>query len=212
MFILNRTIPGALAVLAAVLLVAGCSRAPLTAPETLDNAPPDVAAPPPPSRLSTPTDPAAQSLSADSLLPVLDWQLVKSALVLPDVDAAVSGSHYTLRFAKGSLEKAETITIQEYDANVLDVEFGPSGTKFDTPVMLTIDFAGTPADPRTAYADQSAPVLWWLNESTNHWEEVPGGVTDWAHLRYVVPLQHFSRYVLGGKAGWKQSPRTEGDD
>jgi hypothetical protein len=32
------------------------------------------------------------------------------------------------------------------------------------------------------------------------------------HLRYVVPLQHFSRYVLGGKAGWKQSPRTEGDD
>jgi hypothetical protein len=212
MFIPNRTISNALTVLAAVLVVAGCSRAPLTAPETPDGAPSDAVAPPPPSRLSTPTDPADLSLSPDSLLPVLDWQLIKSVFVLPDVDAAVTCSHYSLRFAKGSLAKAETITIKEYDSNVLDVEFGPSGTKFDTPVMLSIDFAGTPADPRTAYADQSEPVLWWLNETTNRWEAVPGGFTDWAHMKYVVPLEHFSRYVLGGKAGWKQSPRTENDD
>ena len=212
MFNPNRTIPGALAVLAVVLVAAGCSRAPLTAPLTPDSAAPGVVAPPPPSRLSIPTDPLSADLPLDTLVSAPDWQLIQSLPVLAGVDMQVTGSRYTLRFAKGSLEKSETITIKEYDPNVLDVEFGPSGTRFGTPVELSIDFAGTPADPRTVHADQSDPVLYWLNESTNRWEEVPGGVTDWVNMRYVVHLEHFSRYVLGGKAGWRQTPRTESDD
>jgi len=54
-------------------------------------------------------------------------------------------------------------------------------------------------------------VLYWLDDRTNHWEEVPGGRTDWARKKYIVPLQHFSRYVLGGKAGWKQGPPPRED-
>ena len=212
MFNPNRTIPGALATLAAVFVVAGCSRVPLTAPLTPGSAPPGVVAPAPPSRLAKPSDQVVATQPLDSLAASLDWQVIRSALVLPGVETQLAASHYTLRFAKGSLSKLETITIKEYDSNVLDVEFGPSGTRFDTPVELSIDFAGTPADPRTAYADQSEPVLWYLNETTNHWEAVPGGVTDWVHMKFVVRLEHFSRYVLGGKAGWKQSPRTENDD
>lgn len=211
MFVPNRAVPGALAVLAAVLLAAGCSRAPLTAPVVEGGRPPAAVAPAPPSLLATPVDPSNGTLAQDSLAAPV-WQLIQSVPVLQGVAMQVSASHYTLRFAKGSLTSSALITIQEYDPNVLDVEFGPSGTKFATPVMLTIDFAGTPADPRTVYADQSEPVLYWLNETTNRWEAVPGGVTDWQHMKYVVPLEHFSRYVLGGKAGWKQSPRTENDD
>ncbi len=211
MFTPSRTIPGALAVLAAVLLAAGCSPAPPTAPPAEGGAASGAVAPPPPSLLSKPADPSNDTLAQDSLATPV-WQQIQSVPVLQGVDMLVSASHYTLRFAKGSLTSSAIITINEYDPNVLDVEFGPSGTKFATPVMLTIDFAGTPADPRTVYADQSEPVLYWLNETTNRWEAVPGGVTDWAHMKYVVPLEHFSHYVLGGKAGWKQSPRTENDD
>lgn len=212
MFSPNRTIPGTLAALAALLVAAGCSRAPLTAPLTPEIAPAGVRAPAPPSRLSTPAGQVVVTQPGDTLEAPPDWQVIQSVPVLAGVDTLVSGSRYTLRFAKGSLQKSEIITIREYDRNVLDVEFGPSGTKFDTPVELSIDFAGTPADPRTAYADASEPVLYWLNETTNHWEPVPGGVTDWAHMRFVVRLEHFSRYVLGGKAGWKQTPYTESAD
>ena len=205
----NRTTPGSLAALIALLVVAGCSRAPLTAPETPGVAPTSVVAPAPPSRLTIPTGQVAVTQPHDTLEAPPDWQLIQSVPVVQGVDAQVSGSHYTLRFAKGSLQKSEIITIKEYDSNVLDVEFGPSGTRFDTPVELSIDFAGTPADPRTAYADASEPVLYYLNETTNHWEAVQGGVTDWVNMKFYVRLAHFSRYALGGKAGWRQTPRTE---
>ena len=198
--------------LAIVFNLAGCSQAPLTAPLSPGIAPPGVTAPAPPSRLSVPTGNLGPIVQADSTAVPPPWQLIRSVPVVPGVDMLVTGSHYELRFAKGSLSKSELITIKEYDPNVLDVQFGPHGTRFVTPVELSIDFAGTAADPRSVNADNSEPVLWYLNETTNHWEEVQGGTTDWVHMKYIVHLEHFSRYVLGGKAGWKHSPNTENDN
>ncbi len=209
----NRILPGTFVVLAMLSVLPGCSTAPLTAPPATPTiAPPGLVAPAPPSRLSVPNGLLGTTTLLDSTVAALNWQLVKSVPVPAGVDTVVTGSHYALRFSKGSLDKLQIITIQEYDPGVLDVKFGPHGTRFGTPVMLSIDFAGTKSDPRTGYADASEPVLWYLNEITNHWEEVPGGTTDWVHLKYIVPLEHFSRYVLGGKAGWKHTPSTESDD
>ena len=193
-----------LALMAVLLVLPGCARSVLTAPPaaTFSAPVPDLAAPPPPSRLSVPTT------GLDTLPQVLDWKDLAVVLVLKGVDQDVRGGRYTLHFSKGSLSSDELVSIRDHDSGVLDVQFGPHGTRFVTPVELVIDFAGTKADPLTDYADASEPVLYYLNETTNSWEEVPG-TTDWVHLKHIVRLEHFSRYVLGGKAGWKQSPRTE---
>lgn len=212
MSIPNRTVPGALSALVVLCVVTGCSQAPITAPLPSGIAPPGVVAPPPPSRLAAPSGLIGTLLPQDTTVTQPLWQLIQSVPVLPGLETLVTGGRYSLRFAKGSLDQLQIITITDYDPNVLDVQFGPHGTRFVTPVELTIDFSGTAADPRTPYTDQSDPVLWYLNETTNRWEEVPGGVTDWVRMKYVVHLEHFSRYVLGGKAGWKQSPRTEDDN
>jgi hypothetical protein len=111
-------------------------------------------------------------------------------------------------FGKKSVEDITLVSIKQYDADVVDVTFGPHGIKFGEPVMLSIDFTGTEADPKAEKWDGREPVLFWLNEDTMRWEEVPGR-TDWEKCRHVVQLEHFSRYVLGGKAGWKGQPARE---
>jgi hypothetical protein len=73
------------------------------------------------------------------------------------------------------------------------------------PVTLTVDFSNTTSDPGATHFDGREPVLYWLNDRTNAWQEVPGRV-DWTHKKLIVQLPHFSRYVVGGKAGWKHDP------
>ena len=131
-------------------------------------------------------------------------------LVLKDQSAVVTGHRWTLQFAKGSLLSDALITIQDYDPNVLDVQFGPSGTKFPVPVTLTVDFSNTAADPGVAHSDGREPVLYWLNDQTGDWVEMPGRV-DWASKHLIVQLPHFSRYVVGTKAGWKSTPPRDND-
>src|SRR5262245_45379220 len=193
--------------LAGLLLLAGCSRTLLTAPGSATEpgvvvepaaSAAVVVAPPPPSLLGSVLSPV------DSLI---NWVPVVQKLVRRDEDVVVTGHRWSLHFEKGSLDSDQTITIKDYDANVLDVQFGPHGTKFPVPVTLSIDFSNTDADPGLALSSETPqPVLYWLNERTNKWEEVPGQ-TDWANKRHVVRLEHFSRYVLGGKAGWKHQPQ-----
>jgi len=187
--------------LALAALLARCGRLP-TAPAATPVAPVQ-AAPDPPSRLR---------IGSTNLTTVLDpvlnvtWKLICSAFVVKGTSATMIASHYTLQFAPGSLSQSATITMQEYDSTVLDVQFGPHGTQFGTPVLLTIDFSNTACDPGVMTGGTPEPVLWYLNETTNTWEQVPDGVTDWKNRTYTVPLHHFSRYVLGGKAGWKEGP------
>ena len=202
----NRNLLHGLTLLLMSFALTSCSRQAAMAPDTSDapalTAP--AAVPAPPSMLTL--------VNTDTLVApapkVLDWRVVTSVLVLAGSDQTVAGGRYSLDFRKSSLEKSEQITIQTYDANVLDVQFGPHGTQFKTPVRLSISFAGTAADPGSRIADGSKPVLWYLDETKNQWVEVPGTV-DWATKHYVVYLEHFSRYVLGGKAGWKRPPQRE---
>lgn len=201
-----------MAVLAAVLALTGCARSIHT---TLDPVEEPIAVRVPPQNgnpgaaeagllgLSVPLP------SADSLLNAVVWYPVTSLLVLKDTDTIVSGSRYHLHFSKGSLAADENITIQEYDSNAVDVTLGPHGIKFGTPVELSIDFSGTKLDPSVVSDQTIEPVLYYWNETKYAWEEVPGK-TDWVNRRHIVYLEHFSRYALGGKAGWRQTPsRTD---
>ena len=190
-------------VLAGAVLLAGCSRSFLTAPApgaAGSTAERDVSQVPPPANLL-----GGVINGADKLL---SWVTVVQTLVLESQPAVVTGHRWTLQFAKGSLTADALVTIQDYDPNVLDVQFGPSGTRFTVPVTLTVDFSNTAADPGAAQFDGREPVLYWLNDQTGAWVEMPGRV-DWEQKKLIVQLPHFSRYVVGGKAGWKGAPNRD---
>jgi hypothetical protein len=194
-------------VLAGALLLAGCSRSLLTAPASgTAAAERDVA------QVAPPANHLGGVIGGvvDGVTKLLNWVTVTQTLVPKNQAAVVTGHRWSLQFAKGSLLADALVTIQDYDPDVLDVQFGPSGTKFPVPVTLTVDFSNTAADPGSASYDGRAPVLYWLNDQTNTWVEMPGRV-DWAGKKLIVQLPHFSRYVVGGKAGWKQAPNRDDD-
>ena len=219
MHVSARSLTRVIAVLAAALIMDSCSRSIFTAPDSLS--PETVTVP----RLQTAfpgatqnaPPPAGQLTIASGSIPIvngakklLNWVQVCDVLVRKDADTVFTASHYELHFAKGSLANDTRVTIKEYDPNVLDVQFGPDGTQFGVPVELSVDFRGTAADPGSALYDEREPVLYWLDESTNQWVEVPSR-TDWVNRRLNAELQHFSRYMVGGKAGWGPTP-SRGDN
>jgi hypothetical protein len=208
-----RTIVWTAFALLTLAALTGCSRAPLmaTADSGLLTQSERDGAPAPAGVIETVTDstrlaPAPRPGAGD----VVSWTLVTAMPVRAGEDCTVTGGRYSLAFTKNSLERDEQITIQQYDANVLDVQFGPHGTRFKTPVELRIDFAGTHADPGRDQSPEREPVFWYLDETVNRWVVIPS-VTDWENKWIIVRLEHFSRYAVGGKAGWKQQPRTESD-
>lgn len=191
-----------LAALALLVALTGCSRMLSTSPDS-------TTAPIAGSGKSGAGDAGVISVpplpSADSLLRNVVWYPVKSLLVTQGTDVVVSGSRYRLHFFKNSLDADQLITIQEYDANRADVTFGPHGIKFVTPVELTVDFSGTTYDVAPTRDDVAEPALFYWNEDTQRWEELAGKV-DWSRRTVTVYLEHFSRYALGSKAGWKHQP------
>lgn len=199
-----------------VFAAAGCSRRLLTAPEpepsaaTGDARPAPPPAPAPPSSRLTGPSIHALGIELPPILPALAtaWRVVTAELVRAGEVTKVTGARYELHFAQGSLEQDALITIRDYDPDILDVELGPHGIAFGEPVVLSIDFSGTAADPASAWHDHRQPAVYWLNEAANRWEEVPSR-TDWSRKRVEVRLEHFSRYVVGGKAGWKGQPSRE---
>lgn len=204
----------AASLLVSFALLAGCAPvsplAPSIAPEP-EPAPVvvDESVPPPPSRFVA-SDAGTAGLSW-ILNPLnLLWYTISTRDVRVGQLEVVKANRYQLTFQRGSLFSDITCTIKEYDRDVLDIELGPHGTKFAEPVTLSIDFSDTPADPKSAVADGCEPVVWWWNDVHRRWEEVPGS-TDWTTRLHTVRLAHFSRYVVGGKAGWKGQPSREND-
>ena len=138
-----------------------------------------------------------------------EWYSLAHADVRPeDQNKTVGGGRYELLFPQGALDKTTEITISEWDSHILEFELGPHGTKFNKPVTLTIDYAGTNADPATEYYDGSKLVVVWFNEKTGTWEQLPG-FDNPEQMEYTVTLWHFSRYGCAdgtsdwdGTAGW----------
>jgi hypothetical protein len=148
-----------------------------------------------------------QTPSGDLLLIELDleetvnWLVAAAEEVLPGTLETVTGSRYSVTFDVGSLRDPATITIKERDPGIVDVELGPDGLEFDSPVVLEIDYSGTANDPSSPDYHGLPPRLFWFNPKTSTWKVVPG--TDDPKTRtYRAPLRHFSRYAMGDGAGW----------
>jgi hypothetical protein len=124
-------------------------------------------------------------------------QIIAQQWVERGQPADVSGGRYSLHFYPGSIVDRDgaDVTIAEWSPSVLQVELGPHGIPFGVPVLITIDYSGTNADPSSSNYDGSTPCLLWFNEPMNRWEQVPG-TDDPDKRKYKAKLAHFSRYAV----------------
>jgi hypothetical protein len=147
----------------------------------------------------------------DALLGDSLWKTVTSVLVLPGQIRTVSGSRYSVSFGLLSLASPILFTIQERDKGVLDVQFGPDGTQFLSPVTARFNYANSANDPVSANYCGCPPKVFYYNPGTDKWELVPGK-DDPQNKVYTVQLQHFSRYAMtDGTGGWESVPPKPGE-
>lgn len=127
------------------------------------------------------------------------WYSVASGTVYKGSYKVISGSHYVLTFASGSLTAPQLpVTIHERNAGLIDFELGPHGSQFATPVTLSINYAGTNADPASPNYEPGILEFYYLNPATDIWEKIPGNNNSY-QKRYTVQLTHFSQYALAQK-------------
>jgi hypothetical protein len=127
--------------------------------------------------------------------------------VTPAAERTLAGGRYELAFPVGAVGQATQVKLTEPDSSKILFELEPHGAQFAVPVVLTIDYRGTNADPDSPNYDGSMPVLYWFDDRAAAWVEVRG-VSDVGDKRHIVQLDHFSTYSLsgrarvGGKGGW----------
>ena len=123
------------------------------------------------------------------------WKTIAEEWVQPGKATVISASRYTLKFPSKSVSETIRITVRELDEDEVDVEFGPEGTKFLSPVTLVIDYAGTSSDPLSEDYHGKPQAFFWYNPENEVWEEMPS-VLDKNGRTITVLLEHFSRYAM----------------
>ena len=113
----------------------------------------------------------------------------------------------TLEISPGSIDATKTIWARTYSLSRGDFfkkiyEFGPSGTTFDPPAILTLSYCDLgPLLPNVI-------KLRVFNEETQQWEVASTMVNDPASKTFTGPIEHFSRYSLSGN-GQVLRPKVE---
>jgi len=184
----------ALVALAAALWL-GCAEEPATAPGPSEPAPPEYTESQPPPFLAGPGDSGVAEPPPDA------WYVVARDSVAAGTDRRVAGSRYEVHLLPGSLSQTTEIAIQEWNPDVIDFQLTPHGIRFLLPVVVTVDYTGTNADPLSPNYDGSLPIFIWLDPGSGIWEIV-AGVNYPLTRKYVVTLTHFSRYACSGTAEW----------
>ena len=132
---------------------------------------------------------------------------VLDGVVTPAAERTLAGGRYELAFPVGAVGHTTHVKLTAPDSSKILFELEPHGSEFAVPVVLTIDYRGTNADPDSPNYDGSMPVLYWFDDRAAAWVEVRG-VSDVGDKRHIVQLDHFSTYSLsgrakvGGKGGW----------
>ncbi len=128
------------------------------------------------------------------------WSQVASVWVNKGEAKTVSGSRYSIAFARGSLGAGAQVTISELDPTVADCKIGPNGSVLSKASTLTISYAGTPMELLPTQIK-----LWHWNESTAAWEQV-ATTNDLLGRNVSAKVSALGRYTLDtqppGKAGW----------
>jgi len=115
------------------------------------------------------------------------------------VGGTVRAGDFRVVFPPGAIRGSAQVTVSQADPTRREVELEispPSANAFLVPVLLVADCR----DMKPALL-RVQTIHWW-NPETQRWQEVPGVVVSLLGKSVTAPLWHFSKYKVGGKAGW----------
>jgi hypothetical protein len=128
--------------------------------------------------------------------------VVRTLDIVGSIGGSLTNGLWRVDVPAGAIDGNATIGISVAGprSSECDLSITPADKNhFSTPVTLTFDCSGVPADQLANY------VVFWFNPSTNQWEPVAGSTVDLGRKTVSAPLHHFSRYEAApadGKAGW----------
>lgn len=111
----------------------------------------------------------------------------------------VRAGDFRVVFPPGSIRGTAQVTVTQADLANREVELEispPSANAFLVPVLLIADCS----DMKPALL-RVQTIHWW-NPDTQRWQQVPGVTVNLLGKTVTAPLWHFSKYKVGGKAGW----------
>ena len=76
-----------------------------------------------------------------------EWYVVQSRKIKAGSPSVLKAGRYKLIFDGDEILEDLTITVQEWDPDVIDVDFLPDGLTLLNPAALEIDYKGTANDP-----------------------------------------------------------------
>jgi hypothetical protein len=100
----------------------------------------------------------------------------------------ITNGRITLSFPAGALDQDTEITMEALGDGTLGAEFGPHGTVFNKPVVMSMDLRGTNAEGRS-----DVTSVLYENEERGRFEEIEGAASDDSDTSRAL-LRHFSKY------------------
>lgn len=185
---------GGIALVSLLVAFAGCSRIP-TGPEAPAGSS-AAARSAGSSRLTMSTEPDGPAPAPDPTPVAVSTSRTINGLL----GGIVSAGRFTVVIPPLAIRGVATVTVSMPDTSELRCDLGiqpASANGFGVPVLLVAQCGGLLDLGRL----RDSRIL-WLNPATGQWVPVPGSQVDLAGLSVSAPLQHFSSYRVGGKAGW----------
>ncbi len=183
--------------LAALLLISGCGeqhpKAPLSSnPEATKST----------ASLNKRTTDPSISASTVSDIRVARYNILDRSLMLIEdlstsqlVKASTGGTLYFGEFKfyipPGSLAKDTIISITMTNDKYIQMDFGPDGTQFNPPAVMTVSYA-------TANLKKIKPSslsISWFDTTKSQWIDI-GGTVDQSTMTVSAPVTHFTEYTL----------------
>jgi hypothetical protein len=187
-----RTITAATAVALLAALVFGCGTLP-TAPESA--APAGVGT----ANARRGAEPEGLIGGVLQLVGGATEAIVQEIGLVGDVGGVLSNGRWTVTIPSGAVSGSATVDLAVSDplSPVCDLGIVPSTQNhFDVPVTLTVTCPGLSDTQLRNW------TIFWYDPANKTWVPVPGAVVDLKTRTISAPLQHFSTYGVGGKAGW----------
>ena len=122
-----------------------------------------------------------------------------SRLIYPLQGGTVAAGQFRVIVPPGALRTRAVVSVKQADLTKREVELEvtpASANGFLVPVLLVADCSDM--DARLL----SIQTIYWWNPAEARWDAVLGAQVNLLGKSVSVPLWHFSKYKVDGKAGW----------
>jgi hypothetical protein len=149
------------------------------------------------------TTQVARAAQPDGLIGSIVGALVKLIYKVLDIVGSLGGSltngRWRVDVPAGAFDGTARVSIGVLTntSPSCQLDISPADKNhFQKPVRLTVDCSSVPTDVLRNY------TILWFNPTTNTWTPVAGSTVDLTRKTVSAPLEHFSSYAVGNKAGW----------